>query len=147
MRWLLPPILFLACVASMALLHLAAPVRAVVPEPYRWLGLPVLLAGLGVAQWHARLFRRRGTNIKTFDAPDRLVTEGLFRRTRNPMYLGFALALLGGAILLTSLSPCAVVVAFVLIVDRWYIAFEEAAMTRTFGDDYRRYQRRVRRWI
>lgn len=75
------------------------------------------------------------------------MTDGLFRLTRNPMYLGFSVALLGLAVFLGSLVPMLLAVAYVLISDRWYIAFEENRMLARFGEDYRRYARRTRRWL
>lgn len=110
-------------------------------------GLAAILIGLGIAWWHARLFRRRGTNLRTFDEPQQLVTEGLFRHSRNPMYLGFALATGGLALLLGATAPALVAAAFVLVLDRWYVRFEEQAMLRQFGQAYRDYCRRTRRWF
>ena len=72
----------------MLLLHLAVPTRQIVPYPQKWLGLLLLGAGLAMAAWHARLFRQAGTNIQTFGEPGQLTTGGLFRRSRNPRYLG-----------------------------------------------------------
>ncbi len=64
------------------------------------------------------------------------------------MYLGFGLSLLGIALLLSAaISNLVLVVAFVIIVDRWYIAFEERAMLANFGEQYSAYQAQTRRWI
>jgi len=131
----------------MMLLHACAPGPHWLPAWLRWPGLALLVAGLGIAAWHARLFRRVGTNIHTFRAPQVLVTGGLFRHSRNPMYLGFVLALAGLALVLGAVTPALVAVAYAVVVDRWYIRFEEEAMARTFGEDYRRYRTRVRRWL
>jgi protein-S-isoprenylcysteine O-methyltransferase Ste14 len=147
MRRLLPPRLFLLCLATMAALHFALPLAILVPSPSNLVGVLPLVGGLAIAIWGARRFRTAGTNIKTFDDPDRLVTDGLFRYTRNPMYLGLLTALSGASTLFGSLSPMLVVVAFAVITDRWYIPFEETAMARTFGDDYRAYCRTTRRWV
>jgi protein-S-isoprenylcysteine O-methyltransferase Ste14 len=104
------------------------------------LGLLVTLAG-------ARLFARIGTNIKTFNEPGVLVTGGLFRWSRNPMYAGFLLILAGTAILLGAATPFLLVILFALVADRWYIAFEERALASKFGEEYAAYKRRTRRWI
>ena len=63
------------------------------------------------------------------------------------MYLGFVLVLTGLAVILGSVTPFAVLALFALLVDRWYIRFEERAMLRRFGDAYRSYRQRVRRWL
>ena len=147
MQRLLPPTLFLLCVLAMLALHAWLPLEQWPTGSWTAPGLLLLVGGLCITVWHARLFRLRQTNIKTFNPPDRLVTDGLFRISRNPMYLGFNLTLLGCALLLGSASPFAVVLVFLIITDRWYIAYEERVMTRTFGEDYRAYCKRVRRWL
>jgi len=63
------------------------------------------------------------------------------------MYLGFVIALLGLSLLLGSLASLFVVVAFLVITDRWYIKFEEAVMAKTFGNQYAEYKSKTRRWL
>ncbi len=143
---LLPPFVWLYCVAGMLLVHTLLPVAHWLPAPWRLPGLLLLRAGLAMAQWHARLFRRLGTNINTFGTPDQLTTQGLFRRTRNPMYLGMLLALCGVALTLGALSPLLGPLVFLLLAQHWYIPAEERAMSARFGEAYHDYQRRVPRW-
>jgi protein-S-isoprenylcysteine O-methyltransferase Ste14 len=145
-KLLLPPVVFLASVIVMVVLHWRWPVLHWLPQPWSWAGAGLIVAGLAVAQWHARLFRRLGTNIQTFGEPGQLTTEGLFRRTRNPMYLGMLLALTGVAVVLGSLSPAVVVLVFFALMQTWYIPFEERAMAQRFGDAYAAYRRDVPRW-
>ena len=98
--------------------------------------MPLLAAGLGIANWHARLFKRVDTNIMTFDEPDKLVQDGLFRYSRNPMYLGFTIAMTGIAVLLGSLSPVIVLVMWIAVTQFWYIPFEENMMLRLQNEIY-----------
>ncbi len=144
---LIPPILVLILLAVMIALRVVAPGPVVVSYPYSLAGALLATLGLLVTGSGARLFARVGTNIKTFNEPGVLVTGGLFRWSRNPMYLGFVLLLAGTAILLGAATPFLAVVLFALIADRWYIAFEERALERKFGEDYAAYMRRTRRWI
>lgn len=109
--------------------------------------LIVIVIGVGLAKRGSDTFERIGTNIETFQKPEVLVTDGLFSFSRNPMYLGFVMALLGVAIVLGNLLSFAVVLAFIVITDRWYIPFEEAAMKQQFGEQYERYKARTRRWL
>lgn len=118
-----------------------------VPPAFQWLGLPLVVLGLGVAVAARSQFARARTNIYTFRQPDHLVTDGLFRFTRNPMYLGFCLALAGLAVFLGSLAPVLCAVTYLVISDRWYIAFEEEMMRARFGEAYQRYARHTRRWL
>lgn len=147
MSIVLPPVLFVIAASIMLLAHFCVPVLQCDSAPYRWFGVPLLLAGLGIAQWHKRLFHRESANVNTFDEPTKLITHGMFRVSRNPMYLGFTLSLLGLFVILCSLTPLAIVLSFIVITDRWYIAYEENAMQQKFGEHYAAYKNRVRRWL
>ena len=142
-----PPILLCLALGAMWWLHRRLPLAQWLDTPYHWIGMLPLLAGLCISAWHARLFRRVGTNIDTFKEPGRLVTDGLFRRTRNPMYLGFVITLTGVALLMGSAMPWLIVLAFFVVTDLWYIRFEERAMLQKFGPTYVDYQANVRRWL
>jgi protein-S-isoprenylcysteine O-methyltransferase Ste14 len=144
---ILPPVLLLVFTALMIALKSLLPEPVVVPFPFTWLGAIPALAGLGVTLTAARRFHRIGTNIRTFNDPTLLVTDGLFSWSRNPMYLGMSLFLVGLAIVLGTLPPLLLAAAFIVIADRWYIRFEEAAMRRKFGEDYVAYTERTRRWF
>jgi protein-S-isoprenylcysteine O-methyltransferase Ste14 len=131
----------------MLLLHLKLPIAQVLPQPVNWVGFVLIVAGLGIASWHARLFRRIGTNINTFGEPGSLITKGLFRRTRNPMYLGMVACLAGLSLMLGSVSSIAGPVGFFALANYWYIPLEEKAMSSKFGIEYLEYQRSVPRWL
>lgn len=148
MRFLiLPPITMLLTGAVMVALNNYLPMGRAWTAPFSYLGVMLMGAGISIAHWHARLFKRVGANIQTFGEPSALTREGLFRHTRNPMYLGFVLALLGLAVLLGSVSPFLALALYAALVNWWYIPFEEKALRRKFGDEYLRYCRQVRRWI
>lgn len=117
-------------------------------EPWLpWCGATLLVAGIGVSVAAKRQFQRVGTNVYTFEEPDKLVTEGLFSISRNPMYLGLVLAGFGAALVSATLPALVLSALFALIVRYWYIVFEENAMYRRFGEPYQSYCRRVGRWF
>lgn len=147
MKKLLPPALFLISILIMISSSWLIPIKPILSSPFTIIGVLPLILGLSLSVIGSKKFQQLGTNIKTFNDPDILVTEGLFKYSRNPMYLGFVTSLLGLSILLGSLSPVAVVIIFLIITDRWYIAFEEQAMTRKFGTAYETYKSQTRRWI
>ncbi|HTV68150.1 MAG TPA: isoprenylcysteine carboxylmethyltransferase family protein [Rhizobiaceae bacterium] len=147
MQRLLPPVLALLLLVLMGLFFTLLPGPVIFPEPWNWIGLVPIVGGAALTITGARLFGERRTNIRTFNDPTILVTDGPFRFSRNPMYLGFALFLTGVGILLGALVPLIVGLSFWLIADRWYIPFEEAAMQRTFGEQYDEYRQKVRRWF
>lgn len=144
---ILPPVLLMICTALMISFALFLPGPAIVPSPYNWLGAILIVAGLALTLPAGHRFHRIGANIRTFNDPTLLVTDGLFSFSRNPMYLGMSAALVGLVVALGTLWPLLVAVAFVIIADRWYIRFEEAAMRRKFGDAYDAYTQRTRRWL
>ncbi|AUX21421.1 hypothetical protein SOCEGT47_019050 [Sorangium cellulosum] len=144
---LLPPILLLLVVAAMGLTHVVLPRPSVLPAAYRWSGLVPLALGIAVAVAARAQFARAATEINTFAEPTRLVTGGLFRLSRNPMYLGMGLAAAGAAMLSGTAAAFLLAAAFVVVVDRWYIAFEERRMRARFGVLYEAYARSTRRWF
>ena len=114
--------------------------------------LPALLAALsGVAAGIAGIieFRRARTTVNpmTPSASSSLVDRGIYRRTRNPMYLGMALLLLGWGIWLGSLVALLVLPLFTAWLTRFQIIPEERALAARFGEEFAAYQRRVRRWL
>jgi protein-S-isoprenylcysteine O-methyltransferase Ste14 len=142
-----PPVYFLVALGAMALLHYAVPVLPLIVRPYRFAGIVFIAAGLALAAWGALLFRRAGTGILPFSPATALVTRGPYRFTRNPMYLGMAVVLLGAAILLGSLTPFIVIPAFMAVIADRFIAREEAMLESAFGAPYLEYKAKVRRWL
>lgn len=147
MQKMLPPTLLLCTIVVMIVVHFVVPGTLVIRLPYNLLGIVVLLLGLAMATYESRRFERFETTIKTFDEPGIMITDGLFRYSRNPMYLGFVIFLLGIFILLGSLTPFFSVVLFVIITDRWYIPIEEKMMEDKFGPHYRMYRAKTARWF
>lgn len=94
-------------------------------------------------------FLRSRTTVNPLkpDSASALVTGGIYRFTRNPMYLGLATLLLAWAIYLGNLAALAGVPLFILYMNRFQIAPEERALEARFGAEYRLYRARVRRWL
>jgi protein-S-isoprenylcysteine O-methyltransferase Ste14 len=94
-----------------------------------------------------RDLKKHKTTVKPFERSKGLATEGVFNITRNPMYLGMVLILLGLAILLGSATPFAVVPILGVVFQCFFIHPEERMLEETFGKRFRQYKGRVRRWI
>jgi protein-S-isoprenylcysteine O-methyltransferase Ste14 len=144
---MLPPRLFVILAMAGCLVGWLLPVHRWIDLPASLSGGVLVVAGLALSVAGSRIFDRVGANIKTFDAPTALVTDGLFARSRNPMYLGFTAALLGVAIVVGTVSALLGPVVFFLAAQLHYIPFEERRMAATFGPAYHEYTKRVRRWI
>ena len=154
---ILPPTLWVILLASIALLGLLGlgpelwPVSAdatfTFPIGPALVGAGLFLGGVFMTMSAAGQFSAVKTNIDTYNDPDHLVTTGLFRFTRNPMYLRFLLTLIGAGLAANRLYGLAPAIVFFLVSNYHYIPFEEKAAAFIFGDDYDAYRRRVRRWI
>jgi protein-S-isoprenylcysteine O-methyltransferase Ste14 len=146
-RAVMPTTWLLVALIVMVALRLVVPGPTIVPLPWGLIGLVPL--GLGVALNLAAdsAFHRVGTTVKPFETSSTLVTGGVFRFTRNPMYLGFVLLLAGVALLLGSMPPWLVVLAFGVLMDRAYIVKEERMLAEAFGAAWLKYRARVGRWI
>ena len=143
----LPPVYCLVAFIAMVGLHLLLPVVQVIGSPLRYSGLLVMAASLALVLWAAGLFAKAGTTRKPFRESSALVLDGPFRFTRNPMYVGLAGGLLGIAVLLGSVTPFVVLPLFGALIDSRFIRAEEAMLEKSFGDSYRAYKGRVRRWL
>jgi protein-S-isoprenylcysteine O-methyltransferase Ste14 len=144
---LLPPVLVLITLGAMMMLGALAPGPLLIDYPYSLVGIVFAATGFIISFAGSRQFARVGTNIRTFDEPVSLVTGGLFRLSRNPMYLGFVILLFGTAVLIGTTTPFMAVALFAIVTDRWYIAYEERAMAHKFGADYAAYAGHTRRWL
>ena len=147
MRWFIPPIFVLISLVAMVALRLGGANTHLVVAPYNLAGVVLAVIGIGLAVAGSRQIDRAQTEINTFGQPRQLVTAGLFRFTRNPMYLGFLDLLLGTALALNSAYALVPALAFFAPAQFWYIPFEERRMVQTFGPAYDAYRHRVRRWI
>jgi protein-S-isoprenylcysteine O-methyltransferase Ste14 len=121
-----------------------------VPMPSRSpLAACLAAAGVVTSVLGVVAFRRARTTVNPMhpESSSALVVTGIYRLTRNPMYLGFLLLLLAWAVFLSNALAVLVLPTFVLYMNRFQIGPEERALTSTFGAAYVTYQARVRRWL
>ncbi|MBX7245806.1 MAG: isoprenylcysteine carboxylmethyltransferase family protein [Candidatus Sumerlaeaceae bacterium] len=148
-RWprLYPPVVFLIGIAAMWGLRRLWPGLTHDWWPWNLAGIAPIAASLAGIVTAARQFGRIGTTVVPFRTPTALETRGLYRFTRNPIYLGLATALTGVAILMANLAAFAVIPLFVAWITLGFIIPEERALEQEFGETYRAYKARVRRWL
>ena len=147
MKILVPPVLFFLCLVVMCLLGWLLPIVVLWKMPCTLYGLVPLGIGLFLSFAGGYYFRKMKTKISPLKPPTVLVIDGIYRYSRNPMYLGLVLTLLGVWTLWGSLSPLSAVIAFIVIIDRWQIPFEEKMLTDKFGSEYENYKLKTRRWV
>lgn len=144
---IIPPGWLLLALLGSAALHRWLPLVQLLHAPWTLLGAAPLAAGLVLAVAGVGAFRRAGTTVIPFAPSSVLVTTGVYRLTRNPMYLGLTLILAGSAWLCGSLGACLPLPFLVWILQGGYIRAEERVLEQSFGADYVRYRSSVRRWL
>lgn len=115
--------------------------------PLRVLGGLVLAGGLAIYAWCVFGFARARGTPAPIDPPRELVVRGLYRYTRNPMYVGVLSVILGQALLFRSLHLLAYTAGLFTVFHLFVRLYEEPSLTRRFGDAYLRYRRTVPRWL
>ena len=138
---------FLVLIIVNILLYYLIPIKQLIFFPYRYIGIVLFILGWIPNIWIGLYFRKIGTSIPAHKIPNKLITSSLFKFSRNPNYLGMAVALFGEAIFLGSLITFVIPILFVILVDRFNIRFEEEVLEKKFGKKYLEYKKKVRRWI
>jgi protein-S-isoprenylcysteine O-methyltransferase Ste14 len=146
-RKTIPPVYFLISILLMFIVSYLMPLSYLIYLPLRVFGGLLILLGLGMITWCAYSYKQAGTPIKPFEKSTILVKDGCYRFSRNPMYLGMVIILIGTWIALGTFSPVLVIPVFIYIIQAGFIIYEEQLLVKWFGDDYLDYQEKVRRWL
>jgi protein-S-isoprenylcysteine O-methyltransferase Ste14 len=144
---IMPDKLFVIFIILIVVLHFISSGRKIISPPYHYLGIVLILFGLIVTLWTDHLFKKNKTEIKPYEDPVTFVTSGPFRISRNPMYLGMSMILLGLTVFLGSWLMLVFPVSYIVIMDVFFIRFEEKNLERVLSAPYLDYKKRVRRWI
>ena len=142
-----PPLIYLLGLILGYSLGLVFPIAFLPSVPSLIVGAVILLVGFTIASTAIRTFRRHRTTTLPTRKAAALVQDGPFRFTRNPMYLSLGISYAGLALIMDSLWSLLLLIPVVLAVNFYVIAREERYLTREFGDEYRSYMAKVRRWI
>ena len=143
---ILPPHVAIGSLIVVIVLHYLSP-TPLISKPFNLLGILFFAAGLLILFWSFGLFKKKDTPILPGQKPSALVIEGPYKFTRNPMYLGVTLALLGIAIYLGDILAFLAPSVFFVFVSIKFIPREEKLMEKLFGKKYMNYKKQVRRWI
>lgn len=153
MRWLelkIPPPL-VTLVTGLAMLGLAHTMPGLAFALPGRIAAALALVALGgaIALAGVAAFRRQGTTVKPMNpgAASAIVSSGVYRCSRNPMYLGLLLALAGWALYLSNAAAVLLLAAFVAYMTQFQIKPEERALLAKFGPAFAQYMSRVRRWV
>lgn len=152
MNWELriPPLLLCGlCLLAIAASSHILPGASLAHTGLPWLASGLMLLGLAIMFAGALQFRLHKTTLdpRYPERTQQIVTTGIYRITRNPMYLGMAIMLIGISSWQLHLPGYALTLAFCVYINRFQIQPEERFLLKQFGENYRAYQQRVRRWI
>jgi protein-S-isoprenylcysteine O-methyltransferase Ste14 len=151
-RWVLipPPLLLMGTLVAGLRLNRAWP-RRLYPlaahGPFRLAGLVAMAAAAALVFSATSFFLLRRTTLAPHGRAGALIVDGPYRVSRNPMYLGLTLLYLGVTLATGAAWPLLLLPLPLWVIDRRVIPFEEQTLEGIFGDAYRAYQRRVRRWF
>ncbi len=144
-----PPLVMIIFAAAMWLISITFPG---IPTPGEIRGAAfgmLALLGFSFALAGALAFRKAKTTVNPTKpgSASSLVTSGIYKFTRNPMYVGLLCILIGWGVFLSNLFALASAAGFVLYMNRFQIAPEERALEALFGDAFQAYKEKVRRWL
>ena len=142
-----PPRMVMLLLALATVVHVALPALRVERFSSPMLAICVAVAGFAIMMWAWWLFQKAETAICPTQFSSALVTSGIFRVTRHPMYLGMVMMMAGAALWFGTLPYYLAMVVFFLVINQVFIPFEEEKLVETFGKEYFSYRRKVRRWV
>ncbi|MGH1373300.1 MAG: methyltransferase family protein [Cellvibrionaceae bacterium] len=144
-----PPVVTLVAIGGIYLSSQVSLMDALQISPIYSLGGVLVLLGFGIMLAGALEFRRAQTTVNPLnpEQASELVSSGIFKRTRNPMYLGMSLMVGAATLIVGHLSGLIWLIVFMLYIQVYQIHPEEKAMQKLFGDAFNQYRQQVRRWI
>lgn len=143
----MPTTRFLGFLALIILINFLFWEKRMIPFPYNQLGWVLIVFGIVFNLWTDNLFKKYKTTVKPYLRPSFFISNGPFRVSRNPMYLGMLKILIGTVILFKSVALLVIPVMYLFMMNFFYIKKEEQSLLQEFGDEYIKYKKRVRSWI
>jgi protein-S-isoprenylcysteine O-methyltransferase Ste14 len=146
-RKVMPTTYLLIALLAMIVLRFSQPLDQIIPTPWNLLGIVPVLLGIALNLFADKALHDAHTTVKPYQESDTLVTVGVYGFCRHPMYLGFVMVLIGVALLLGALTPWAIIVIYIVLLETIFIKVEERMLSEKFGSNWMEYKRKVRRWI
>jgi protein-S-isoprenylcysteine O-methyltransferase Ste14 len=142
-----PPQVLYPLLLVFIILHFIFPIIQIIHFPFTLSGIILIIIGLAINGQGIILLRKNKTTLKPHEKPSSLIVKGPFRYSRNPIYLGGLILVLGIVVLLGSLIAFVLPILVFLIMEFHFIPIEEKKLEESFEKEYRDYKERVRRWI
>ncbi len=142
-----PPLYFFLCIFFCAFSFLIFPDYVLISFPFNLIGILPAAIGYIMLKRASKLFDEEETTFYVEEQPSKFITEGIFKQSRNPMYLGAVVLIIGQAFIVGNFIGFIAPILFFVVMDRICIPVEERIMEETFGKDYLNYKKKVRRWL
>jgi protein-S-isoprenylcysteine O-methyltransferase Ste14 len=142
-----PPRIAMVLMAISIGLWFFSPPQTLLYIPYKWIAGVSIVFGFALMTWAWLQFRKSDTAVCPTSRTSRIVTNGAYTYSQNPMYLGMLILLTGASFLMGTLPSMFAPIGFFIIIDRVFIPFEEGKLLGAFGDVYSNYQKVTRRWL
>jgi protein-S-isoprenylcysteine O-methyltransferase Ste14 len=142
-----PPRIAMVLLAISIGLWFFSPPEALVRIPNILMASISIIFGFTVMTWAWLQFRKSETAVCPTAKSSLIVTRGVYKYSRNPMYLGMLLMLAGASIFMGTIPSMFAPIAFFVIIDRVFIPYEEEKLMSSFGDVYSNYQKVTRKWL
>lgn len=142
-----PPVIYLGALLLVSSLHWIWPVPVVDHAAMLWTGIVLLVVGAGINGWGVYTLYRGNTAVHPSHPASRLITSGPFGFSRNPLYVGLTVIYIGVTLMLNSLWGLLLFVPLLLVMHHGVVLREEQHLEARFGDEFRQYCARVRRYL
>lgn len=142
-----PPVYFYISLLVSALLHFTLPLYIIIKSSFNYIGFLFFFIGTGLNIWADQSLKKHKTTVKPNEKPTALIETGVFKISRNPMYLGMALILLGAGFILGSVTSFIGFILFIIVMEIIFIPLEEKNLQEQFGEKFENYKKKVGRWI
>jgi protein-S-isoprenylcysteine O-methyltransferase Ste14 len=145
-KLIIPPVFLMISLILTVMSYFAVPDLNIIPFPFNLIGIPISFTGFVIMGKSRDLFKKHQTtlHIKKSSA---IIQEGVFAKTRNPMYGGMFLLLLGIGICFRNIFSILIPVIFVVLMHFLFVLKEERLMSDVFGQAYLDYKTKVKRWL
>lgn len=147
LRKIKPDNYFIIAIIGAVLFNFILPVKRIIPDPYTYIGVIIAMIGYLLSRKANALLIQNRTSLLPFGTPTTFILTGPFKYSRNPIYLGMVLILLGLACFLGSLPPFIFPLFFAIVIHFYIIPDEEKLLEDIFGEEYLNYKAKVRRWL
>ncbi len=145
-KLLIPPVFVIISLILIVLFYFLLPGYNWIPFPYNLLGILFVYTGFVISGKSRDLFNKYKTTLG-FDKSTHMITEGVFSKTRNPMYIGMFLFLFGMSICFMNIFSILTSILFISFARIYFIPIEEKLLSEEYGIEYEIYKQNVKRWI